>query len=113
MTARATSDEAVFDVPEQSRYELRLDGDLACLCDYAPRHGRLVLPHVEVRPELGGRGLATRLVRAALLDVRSRGGLVEPLCPFVVAFLRSNPEFGDVVYTAPPEPLVDGLQRRG
>ena len=111
MTGRPTTDEAVFDVPEQSRYELRLDGELVGLCHYAPRRGRLVFPHVEVRPEFEGRGLATRLVRAAVLDVRSRGARVEPRCPFVVAFLRANPEFADVVYVVAPEPLLDGQQR--
>jgi predicted GNAT family acetyltransferase len=111
MTARPTTDEAVFDVSEQSRYELRLDGELVGLCDYAPRRGRLVFPHVETRPEFEGRGLATRLVRAALLDVRARGARIEPQCPFVVAFLRSNPDFADLVFVEQPEPLLEGQQR--
>jgi predicted GNAT family acetyltransferase len=111
MVARATRDEAVFDVPEQSRYELRPEGELVAFCDYAPRRGRLVFAHVEVRPELRGRGLGTRLVRAALLDVRARGARVEPQCPFVVAFLGRNREFSDVVFVLRPEPLLEGQQR--
>jgi predicted GNAT family acetyltransferase len=111
MVARPTRDAAVFDVPEQSRYELRLDGELVGFCDYAPRRGRLVFSHVEVRPELRGRGLGSRVVRSALLDVRARGALVEPQCPFVVAFLARNAEFADVMFTMRPEPLLEGQQR--
>jgi predicted GNAT family acetyltransferase len=111
MSARATVDEAVLDVPEHSRYELILDGELVGFCNYEPRRGRLVFPHVEVRPDLEGRGLATRLVRAALLDVRARKARIEPRCPFVIGFLAGNPEFADVVFDPPAEPLVEGLER--
>lgn len=108
---RQTEDEAVVDADEQARYELRVDGGLVAICDYRPVRGRLVLPHVEVNPAFGGRGLGTRLVRAVLDDVRLRGGLVEPVCPFVVAFVEANPDYADLVFTAEPDPLLEGQQR--
>jgi len=101
----------VTDARGRARYELHLDGRLVGFCEYAPRPGRLEFRHVEVDPELRGRGLATRLVRAALSDVRMRGGLVEPTCPFVRHVLGRNPEFSEVIFSAPVDPLTKGLKR--
>lgn len=105
MSTRATADDAVTDVAERSRYEIRLDGELAGFLDYAPRPGRLDLTHAEVNPEFGGRGVGTRLVRAALDDVRHRGGLVRPLCPFVAEFVERNPDYADLVFAPAASPV--------
>lgn len=107
MSARSTADEAVFDVSERARYELRLDGSLAGVCEYKPRPGRLAFAHVEIAPEFAGRGLGARLVRAALTDVRRRGGRVQAECPFVVEFLSRHPEFSDLVFTASTAPPAE------
>ena len=47
--------------------------------------------HTEVGPPFEGRGLADRLVTAALDEVRSRGGSVLPYCPYVRAWLEPAP----------------------
>jgi hypothetical protein len=39
-------------------------------------------------------------VRAALDDVRSRGGTVVPLCPFVRGWIERHPEYRDLVDAA-------------
>jgi predicted GNAT family acetyltransferase len=113
VTDRPTADEVVFDVQEHSRFELRMDGELLGFCDYEPRRlpVRLVFSHVEVNPRYRGIGLATRLVRAAALDVRARGGLIDPVCTFAVAFFKSHPEFSDVLFVPPVDPLLIGLER--
>jgi predicted GNAT family acetyltransferase len=56
-----------------------------------------VMPHTEVGEKFGGRGLATRLVREALDDLRSRGDKIVALCPLVVAFVRKHPEYADLL----------------
>lgn len=108
---RATKDEAVFDHLEQARYELRLDGQLLAILDYRPVHGRLILAHAETAPGRHGKGYGSRVVRAALDDIRDRGGLVQPVCGFVRAFLADHPDYADLIFRPEPDPLLDGQQR--
>ena len=66
-------------------------GTVAGFAEFAPdEHGRLVFPHTEIHPAYGGRGLATRLVGAAMADVAARRETVVPECPFVVKYLQEH-----------------------
>jgi predicted GNAT family acetyltransferase len=87
----------VRDAPEAERYELR-DGDRLIGTAAYHRHGdTFVFTHTEVDPDEGRSGLGSRLVRAALDDVRARGGAVQPLCPFVRGWIERHPEYADLV----------------
>lgn len=108
---RPTKDEAVFDHLEQARYELRLDGTVLAILDYRPVRGRLILQHAETAPGQHGKGYASRLVRAALDDIRARGGLIQPVCGFVRAFVADHPAYADLVFRPEPDSLLDGQQR--
>ncbi len=88
---RLSKDEAA------GRYELRLDGRRVGLADFYRRGDVVVIPHAETLPEFGGRGLAGRLVRFCLDDIRAQGLRVDPACPFVAAYIRKNPEYSDLV----------------
>ncbi|MDQ1433612.1 MAG: uncharacterized protein QOF59_428 [Actinomycetota bacterium] len=79
------------------RYEIVVDGVVAGFLQYTMRGGRVVLAHTEVPEANAGRGLATRLVRAALDDIRQRGLGIVPVCPFVEAFIERNPDYDDLV----------------
>lgn len=81
----------------ESRYEIHVDGELAGLADYREADGVVAITHTETEPHLQGNGLASRLVRFALDDVRARGLQVLPLCPFVPPFIRRHPEYADLV----------------
>ncbi|HZT67562.1 MAG TPA: GNAT family N-acetyltransferase [Acidimicrobiales bacterium] len=82
----------------QSRYEIRLDGTLVGFADYERvEDGTYVFPHTEVDPSFQGRGLAARLVAAALDDVRRAGGSVVPACWYVAQFIQRNPGYSDLV----------------
>ena len=96
MTADADRAELV-DNADASRYELWLDGARVGLSDYRRNGDVLVLPHVEIDPAHGGRGLGHHLVRSMLDDVRSKGERVRPVCPFVKAFVAENPDYADLV----------------
>ena len=87
----------VRDNPEESRYEIR-DGDrLLGHADYH-RHGdTTVFIHTEVDPDAGQDGLGSKLVRAALDDVRGRGGSVVPQCPFVRGWIERHQDYADLV----------------
>ena len=91
------SDAEVVDVPEESRYELRLDGHLVGLAAYRRRDGCIAFTHTEVDRSLSGRGFGSRLAAAALDDVRRRGLEVLPLCPFMAHYIESHPEYEELV----------------
>ncbi|MDQ1747301.1 MAG: uncharacterized protein QOD07_1564 [Frankiaceae bacterium] len=91
------SDIAVADVTGASRYEITVDGVLAGFAAYRDRAGRRVFTHTEIDPRFEGQGLGSRLVRAALDDVRARGLTIVPLCPFVRAWLDKHDGYADLV----------------
>lgn len=87
----------VVDVPERSRFEIRVDGELAGFTEYRLRPDRIVFPHTEVDDRFHGRGLAARLVRFALDSSRERGPWVTPLCPYVAGYIRRHREYVPIV----------------
>jgi predicted GNAT family acetyltransferase len=87
----------VRDNPEEMRYELVVDGDVAGGILYRRSGERIALVHTEVLPSLAGQGLASRLVVGALDDIRARGLHVVPICPFVRSYIRRHPEYDDLV----------------
>jgi predicted GNAT family acetyltransferase len=79
-----------------SRYEVTVDGHL-CVCEYESVDDRMVFTHTEVPSALRGRGLAEKLVRAALADARAGGRRVVPACSYVATFIQRHPEFQDLL----------------
>jgi predicted GNAT family acetyltransferase len=87
----------VVDVPERGRFEIR-DGDRAVgLASYHVDDGLMTLPHTEIDPALGGRGLGTQLVGAVLAAARERQLHVLPYCSFIRKYLLDHPEELDLV----------------
>ena len=87
----------VRNVPEKNRYEIR-DGDRVLgLAAYEVRGETTVFTHTEVDPDAGEDGLGSTLVRAALDDVRSKGGSVVPQCPFVRGWIERHKDYADLV----------------
>ncbi|MFY8123624.1 MAG: GNAT family N-acetyltransferase [Silanimonas sp.] len=80
----------------EARFEARLDGHRGEL-RYVRREieGRsvMVIPSVVVDRAIEGRGVAGALTRAALEWARAEGLRVDPVCPYVDAWLRRHPEF--------------------
>ena len=81
--------------PAKSRYELDLDGELA-FSEYVLRDGVITFTHTETPPALAGKGVASRLIRGALLSARDQGQKVRATCSFVVAYLKRHPELADL-----------------
>jgi len=95
--AGAVTEAEVVDVPEASRYELRLGGHLVGLAAYRRRNGRIVFTHTEVDESLAGRGFGSRLAAAALEEARRAGLDVVPLCPFIAHYIERHPEYEQLV----------------
>ena len=79
-----------------SRFEATVDGFLS-VADYELRAGTMVMTHTFVPPELRGRGLAEKLVRAALEHARAHALRVVPACSYVAAFIQRHAEFQPLV----------------
>jgi predicted GNAT family acetyltransferase len=92
----------VTHLPDEGRYELRLDGVPVGELVYRSRSESVVaFVHTEVDPTTRRRGLGSALVAAALDDARQRGLHVLPVCPFVDAYVRRHPEYADLVVDDP------------
>src|SRR6187200_10656 len=87
----------ISDVPEEQRYVLTVDGRRVGRLDYGLEGDMFVAKHVIVEPAYEGQGLGSALVRHALDEVRRTGLALRPQCPFVVYFLRENPEYADLL----------------
>lgn len=79
-----------------NRYEAVVDGHLS-ICEYEQTDGRMVFTHTVVPGELRGRGIAEKLVRAALADARAAGKKVVPACSYVAKFIERHKEFADLL----------------
>ena len=90
----------VRDVPDEHKYEIREDDRVLGIAVYRRRGDVTTFLHTEVDPDAGRPGVGGTLVRAALDDVRSHGGSVVPICPFVRGWIDRHPEYADLVSRA-------------
>jgi predicted GNAT family acetyltransferase len=86
----------VSDNPAQHRFELEVEGHVAKTF-YKIEDGVITFIHTEVPPELGGKGVGSRLIKGALDQVRTRGLKVIAECPFVKAYIEKHPEYADLL----------------
>ncbi len=77
------------------RFSLATEGR-AAVADYELAGDTVIFTHTFVPPELRGRGLAEKLVRAGLEWARAEKRRVVPACSYVAAFIRRNAEFQDL-----------------
>jgi predicted GNAT family acetyltransferase len=87
----------VVDNPEQARYELWADGELAGFTQYRDEGEGLTFLHTQVEPAHEGGGMGGKLVRGALDDVRRRGVSIVPVCSFMAGYIERHPEYRDLV----------------
>jgi uncharacterized protein len=87
----------VVDVPEASRYELRLAERLIGIAAYRRRDGRIAFTHTEVDESWEGRGFGSRLAAAALDDAARLGLDVVPLCPFIARYIEGHDEYAGLL----------------
>ena len=91
---------SVVDVPDRGRFEIRLGDRVVGLASYHVENGTMALPHTEIDPTVGGRGLGSALVAGVLTAARERGLTVLPYCSFVRHYIEQHPEDLDLVAEA-------------
>ncbi len=74
------------------RFEAEVDG-LLSTTDYELRGEQMIFTHTFVPPQLRGRGLAEKLVRAGLEHARAERLRVVPACSYVEVFIERHAEF--------------------
>ncbi len=82
---------------ERKRYELAIEGQTAFLEYILTKDNKIYLTHTEVPKSLEGRGIGSRIILQALVDIKKKGLTLVPLCPFVAGFLKKHPEWRELV----------------
>lgn len=78
--------------PAENRFETWIDGQLSKL-EYMEDGGTIVMMHVGVNPEHRGQGVAGKLAKAGLEYAKGKSLRVIPMCSYVGAYIRRNPEY--------------------
>lgn len=80
-----------------TRFEIRVNGELAGYLEYSDADGVRTLPHTFVDPAFRGRGLAPVLIGQTLDATRADGLGVLPVCPAVRGFIAKNADYHELV----------------
>ena len=76
------------------RFEAQVNGHLAKL-DYQIHGGVFQIDYVMVPSEIGGRGIGSALVKAALEWAKTERLKPNPICGFARAYMDHHPELKD------------------
>lgn len=88
------------DNPAQQRYEIHVGGQLAGFAEYRDVSTARMLTHTEIGQAYEGQGLASKLIKYALDDLRAHNLHAVPMCPFVASYIRRHREYVDLVQPA-------------
>ena len=79
---------------DANQFTTEVDGHRAEL-DYTIADGVMTITHTRVPPEIGGRGIAAELMRAALEVAAERGLSINPACSYAAAYMRKHGQSPD------------------
>ena len=79
----------------ENRFEIWIDNQLSKL-DYMQDGDTIVMTHVGVHPNQRGQGVAGKLTEVALDYAREKSFRVIPMCSYVAAYIRRNPEYAEL-----------------
>lgn len=81
---------------DQQRFVTQVDG-VQALLEYQMRGEQLVITHTGVPDAIGGRGIASHLVKAAFEYARGAGLKVRPACSYAAAWAERHPEYSQLL----------------
>lgn len=82
---------------DQQQFVATSAGEHLGRLEYERRGDVVALRHTVVEPAAEGRGVGSALVRTALDWIRAEGRKVDPVCPFVAAWIERHPDYADLV----------------
>lgn len=80
----------------KKRYEIHFEDSVAFI-EYIKTKENIYLTHTEVPKKLEGKGIGSAMVLATLKDVKDKGLILIPLCPFVALYIKRHPEWKELV----------------
>lgn len=90
--------EELVDNTGRSRFELYRGVELCGWLYYTRlKPNRYALQHTEVETSHQHQGVASAMVRRVLDEIRTRGGTVTAICPFVVDYLARTTAYADLI----------------
>jgi hypothetical protein len=78
--------------PTEHRFETWVEARLSKL-DYIEDDDTIVMTHVGVHPQDRGQGIAGKITDVALAYAREKSLRVIPMCSYVAAHIRRNPQY--------------------
>lgn len=93
-------DGLTFTHDEEKRvYEAHLEGHdgRVGVINYRDNGKVVSITHTGTEYRLQGKGIAGELTTFVLNDLRQRGRLVRPICPYTRRFVRENPDWDDIL----------------
>lgn len=79
------------DSGQKKRFELHIENETAFIEYIQARNNIIYLTHTEVPRSLEGNGLGAIIVSKTLEFIEKNRFKMAPLCPFVAAYLKRNP----------------------
>lgn len=79
----------------ENRFETWIDNQLSKL-DYMQDGDTIVMTHVGVHPDQRGQGVAGKLTKVALDYAREKSLRVIPMCSYIAAYIRRNPQYAEL-----------------
>jgi len=80
---------------DRKRFTTQVDGHEGFV-EYERDSDVFVITHTVVPPEIGGRGIAGQLVKAALDHARAAGLKVRPDCSYAASYMQRHAEYADL-----------------
>ncbi|HEY7596909.1 MAG TPA: GNAT family N-acetyltransferase [Actinophytocola sp.] len=77
---------------DKQRYELLVGDEVAGFAEFHESGNRVVFTHSEVDDAFSGQGLGKVLAGGALDDAVERDKVIVPVCEFIAAYLKKNPD---------------------
>lgn len=84
---------------QKCEFRMPVDG-LECILEYRLDGPVMTITHTRVPDALGGRGLAGQITRHALEFARNQQWQVVPMCSYVAAYIRRNPQYNSLLHNS-------------
>lgn len=86
-----------FDQGGRGEYHAKVEGsEVIGRLTYSQKGNVITADHTLVPPEIGGRGVAAKLVEALIADARKMDYRIVPQCSYIEAAFRRHPDWADL-----------------
>ena len=91
------TERVITDNPQDSRFELHIDGEFMGWVDYRLDGNVMTIPHVQVAAQLRGQGISAPFLDDVLAEIRERGLKIVPTCGYARGHVAERPHLHDLL----------------